>query len=76
MSRQRIPKRVRLLTASAVAYGWKLDFTSSGHWRLKPPDGWRAPEGVEVHQVTFSATPSDIRGDKNALATLRRMGVR
>ena len=71
-----IPKRLKKIVKAAEAAGWVYDTTASGHHRLTPPSGQvdqrtgnlRAP-------ITFAKTPSDIRGDKNGIAALRRAGV-
>ncbi len=70
------PKRLRAWVKLAEAEGWTFDMTSDGHPRLKPPSGVVDPHtGRPAAPVTFSSTPSDIRGDRNAAAYLRRYGV-
>jgi hypothetical protein len=71
------PKRLRSLVGFAEAKGWTYDETSDGHPRLTPPTGLLDPYrgGRPAAPVTFGKTPSDHRGDANAIAVLRRLGV-
>lgn len=69
-----VPKRLRKIVRAAVDQGWEQDFTTRGHVRLTKPGG-RDAGGQLLPPVTFAKTPSDGRGDKNAVAALRRMGV-
>lgn len=47
------------------AYGWHVDTTSRGHWKLTSPAG---------QVVIASGTPSDHRALKNLMAQLKRAG--
>lgn len=71
-----VPKRLKEIVRRAEEQGWAYDETRDGHPRLSPPPGAVMP-GTDtlVHPVTFSKTPSDHRGDRNAVAVLRRSGV-
>ena len=72
-----VPKRLRSIVAAAEEKGWRYDETSNGHPRLTPPrgltDAYR--NGRPAAPVTFGKTPSDHRGDANAVSVLRRLGV-
>ncbi len=86
------PTRLREIVRAAEREGWRYDTTSKGHPRLTPPRGLRHEvdrqgtpirgrvtfegDGPLVAPVTFAATPSDVRGDRNAAKTLERAGVR
>ena len=72
-----VPKRLRELFRLAEAKGWTYDETSDGHPRFRPPPGVTDPyrEDRPAAPVTFGKTPSDIRGDQNAVSYLRRLGV-
>lgn len=70
------PKRLRIIVQIAEAARWTYDETEQGHPRLNPPsDLLDASSGRPVRPVTFSKTPSDVRGDANAIGYLRRNGV-
>lgn len=71
-----IPKRLRTIITIAEQQGWLFKQTSSGHPQLIPPKGATDPQtGRLAVAVTFGKTPSDIRGDLNAVSYLRRNGV-
>lgn len=72
-----VPKRLKQIVAIAEANGWAYDETQAGHPRLTPPADVVDPyyPGRPAAPITFSKTPSDHRGDKNAQAYLRRCGV-
>ncbi|QEM47174.1 type II toxin-antitoxin system HicA family toxin [Mycolicibacterium grossiae] len=71
-----VPKRLRPLWEAAKEAGWTYDETSDGHPRFTPPEGLEDPyRNRPAAPVTFGKTPSDHRGDKNATAVLRRLGV-
>ena len=72
---KQIPSRLRKIVKAAQKAGWSVDATSKGHPRLSPPRGLRNAQGDLVAPVTFALTPSDVRGDRNACAALRRAGV-
>jgi len=71
------PKRLLSVIAAAEAQGWTYDETAAGHPRLSPPSGLVDPyrRNRPAAPITFSKTPSDRRGDDNATAYLRRLGV-
>lgn len=73
----RPPKRLKKWVEQAESQGWVYDETEEGHPRLNPPAGWPDPYrgGRPAMPVTFGKTPSDVRGDKNGVAVLRRLGV-
>ena len=77
MGNSRPPKRLRVYVEAAEGAGWTYDETADGHPRLNPPRGLTDPyrDGKLAAPVTFGKTPSDWRGDKNAEAVLRRLGV-
>lgn len=54
--------------ALARKRGWRIEQRGSGHLAWFPPDGGRF--------VITSSTPSDHRAVLNALADLRRAGLR
>lgn len=71
-----VPKRLKTVVDTALKDGWVYDETQDGHPRLTPPPGWLHPgTGTPAPPVTFGKTPSDRRGDLNAEALLRRLGV-
>jgi len=74
MSRS-VPSRLRKIVKTAKAAGWTYDITGKGHPRLSPPPGHRDAQGNLTAPVTFALTSSDVRGDKNGCAQLRRAGV-
>lgn len=62
--------------ALAEEEGWTYDETADGHPRLTPPPGLMDPyRGRQAAPVVFGKTPSDHRGDANAVSLLRRLGV-
>lgn len=91
MPKNALPPRLRPIFRTARKQGWTDDRTRKGHPRLSPPPGLRHvvdEKGSPVHgqvtmegtgplvaPVTFALTPSDIAGDRNSLAELRRAGV-
>lgn len=70
-----IPKRLKSLFAFAVENGWTVTETQKGYPALKPPPGTTDHQGRSVTLVKFAKTPSDRRGDDNAIAQLRRLGL-
>lgn len=72
-----VPKRLAEIVRLATDSGWTYDVTRDGHPRLTPPAGTTDPyrQGRPAAPITFASTPSDVRGDKNAVAYLRRVGV-
>lgn len=62
-----LPKDLRELAEKAIAQGWSINLTASGHIR------WASPSGVIV---TSSQTPSDHRSFKNTRAELARSGLK
>jgi hypothetical protein len=68
------PTREQAIDAALEA-GWTLDQTAKNHPRLTPPRGRRDGQGDRLTPVTFARTPSDWRGDRNAIAKLRRSGI-
>lgn len=70
------PKRLKAVFALAQDNGWTVTQTKDGHPALVPPKGTVDHQGRSVSLVAFAKTPSDHRADKNAIATLRRLGVR
>lgn len=72
---QQVPKRLRKIVKSAVEQGWTQDFTKNGYTRLLPPRGACTATGDLVAPVIFAKTPSDHRGDRNAIGALRRAGL-
>lgn len=71
-----VPRRLRRYVDAAVAAGWQLEYSASGHPRLVPPAGWLTRSGEPAVPVVFASTPSTYRGDHNSVARLRRAGVR
>jgi predicted RNA binding protein YcfA (HicA-like mRNA interferase family) len=67
MSSPRIPEPFRAVARAARRAGWEISRTRSDHLR------WRAPDGTVI--VTAS-TPSCPAGSRNAIARLRRAGLR
>lgn len=72
-----VPKRLKAIVAAAEEKGWTYDTTSDNHPRLSPPAGLvdEYRNGRPAAPVTFGLTPSDHRGDQNAISLLRRLGV-
>lgn len=70
-----VPARLRKIVKAARKAGWTYDVTGKGHPRLSPPPGQRDRLGDLQAPITFALTSSDIRGDKNSCARLRRAGV-
>jgi hypothetical protein len=91
VSKPAVPPRLKRLVKAARKAGWTYDLTAAQHPRLTPPRGLRwvlddngSPvlgqvtfegKGPLVPPCTFSATPSDVAGDRNSRAALRRAGV-
>lgn len=75
MASNSVPKRLRKIVKTAVDQGWEQDFTTSGHVRLRKVGG-RDADGNLLPAITFAKTPSDNRGDKNAIGALRRQGLK
>lgn len=70
------PKRLRAWVELAEREGWTYDETKDGHPRLTPPKGTVDPKyNRPAAPAVFGKTPSDIRGDANTVAHLRRNGV-
>ena len=69
------PKRLKATFALAQDNGWTVTQTKAGHPALVPPKGTVDHQGRPVTLVAFAKTPSDHRSDKNAIATLRRLGL-
>ena len=71
------PKRLKQWVRLAENEGWTYDETEDGHPRLTPPKDLTdvRRNGLPAAPVTFSKTSSDIRGDRNTVAALRRLGV-
>jgi hypothetical protein len=70
-----IPKRLKGVFSYAVENGWTASETKKGYPCLVPPPGTTDHRGRPVTLVTFAKTPSDHRGDLNAISTLRRLGL-
>lgn len=71
-----IPKRLKHLWTLAEAKGWTYSETKDGHPSFVPPRGLIRPGSDHlVAPIVFALTPSDVRGDRNAIAALRRAGV-
>lgn len=71
-----VPKRLKAIVTLAQAQGWTYAETTDGHPQLVPPAGLINPAtGRLAPPVTFAKTPSDVRGDRNAVAQLRRLGI-
>lgn len=70
--------RLRSIIKYAVEAGWTYDETAKGHPRLLPPDGLIDPykDGRPAAPVVFTKTSSEPRADLNAVAILRRLGVK
>ncbi len=70
------PKRLRTIVELAEAQGWTYSETADGHPQLVPPAGMINPAtGRLAPPVSFAKTPSDVRGDRNSIAQLRRLGL-
>jgi hypothetical protein len=63
----RVPKALRPLAAAAMAQGWRITPTGSGHLRWEPPTG---------RPVITASTMRDGRSALNIRADLRRAGLR
>lgn len=71
-----VPKRLQGYWGAAKEAGWTYDETSDGHPRFTPPPGTiDTYRNRPAAPVTFGKTPSDHRGDRNAVSLLRRLGV-
>lgn len=70
-----IPDRLKDVVRAAEAAGWTYDRTRKHHPRLTPPRGLLDATGKSQPPIMFASSPSDIRGDKNGIASLRRAGV-
>lgn len=70
-----VPKRLKAIFALAEQYGWTPGKTGDGHPVLFPPKGATNEDGALIRPVVFAMTPSDRRSDRNAISSLRRMGV-
>lgn len=70
-----VPDRLKDVVKAAEAAGWTYDRTKRDHPRLTPPKGTLRPGGDRQGPITFASSPSDIRGDRNGRARLRRAGV-
>ncbi len=57
------------LARQALAQGWRVEYTGTGHWKWYPP-----PPAAGL--VVTSSTPSDSRAFKNIEADLRRHGFK
>jgi hypothetical protein len=66
-ARPRIPEPLHAAARAARRARWSITRTRSGHLR------WKAPDGTVI--VTAS-TPSCSAGSRNAIARLRRAGLR
>lgn len=74
--RHPVPTRLKRLVRAAEAAGWSYDTTKGSHPRLSPPAGLLDPRtGSLQAPVTFALTPSDVRGDRNSAAVLKRHGI-
>lgn len=73
----KVPKHYRPYVDAALAAGWTLDFTSSGHPRLNPPRGTTDPQrGGLAASLTMPGTAYDGgRGLHDLAARLRRHGI-
>lgn len=72
----RPPKRLRAWVELAEKEGWAYDETEDGHPRVTPPVTLIDPRtNRPAAPMTFGKTPSDSRGDANAVGHLRRLGV-
>jgi hypothetical protein len=63
----KIVEQYRAAHQAAIAAGWEITHTGSGHLRWKPPRG--AP-------IFTPSTPSSYRGIKHDLSRLRRAGLK
>lgn len=70
-----VPKRLKKIVKAAEAAGWRYDVNKGNHHRLWPPKGTLMPDGEPCGPIQFACSPSDIRGDRNAIARLRRAGL-
>ena len=59
-------RKIRQLRTMLEPLGWRYVFTGTQHHRFIPPAG---------QPVGLANTPSEIRGDRNAVAALRRAGA-
>lgn len=64
---RQVPRAFKAAFREARREGWDVVFTKSGHLC------WRRPGGGVVFTPS---SPSDYRGEKNAIAKLRRAGLR
>jgi len=62
-----MPREQRDYAEAALARGWRITRTRSGHWC------WLAPRGKSV--IFSAGTPSDWRAVANLRARLRRAGL-
>ncbi len=71
------PERLREWVELAEGVGWTYDETKDGHPRLSPPPGLTNSHrgNRPAAPITFGKTPSDRRGDTNAVALMRRLGI-
>lgn len=74
MSKTTVPKRLKKIVALAESLGWVYSLNGEGHPTLTPPAGLEH-NGVRARPITMSLSPSDHRGDRNAISQLRRCGV-
>ena len=68
MSVRMFHRDLRGLVKAAMAAGWSVDVTTSGHARFRSPDG--------VTTVIAGRTPGDKRAIKNVRSSLERAGLR
>lgn len=72
----KIPKQYRPYIDAAVAAGWTLDFTASGHPRLNPPKGTVDPyRGGLAAPLTMPGTAYDGGSSSKLASHLRRYGI-
>jgi hypothetical protein len=67
-AKPKVPKHLRHLARRALADGWEITVTGSGHLR------WRPPRGTAV--VTGSTPERYGHGPRNARRALARAGLR
>lgn len=63
---RRVPRAFKAAFKQARREGWDVVFTKNGHIRWQPPYGCA---------VFTPSSPSDYRGERNAIAKLRRAGL-
>jgi hypothetical protein len=68
-------KDTKGLVARLEKQGWTITMTGSNHYRVTPPPGLLARDGSPSSVVFLAYTPSDYRGQRNALSLLRRQGA-